>query len=349
MSLYSRLLLGYGVLFSLLLLSAVGAAVGFHDLGNRIGSVLEENFDSVQASMQLLASVEEQDRELLSLLFDPTGSRAELDDAMRRFRDALGAARSNITIPEEGPVLDRIEARYIDYVEERDRMLAERPERPLAAYESRTLPLFEALQQEVRVLLDLNHQAMREADRAAQRTARTRAATHGLLVGIAALALVPLARAIGRGVLDRLTELSDVASDVAAGDAQRRVRVERDDELGRVGQQFNALLDRQLQLESDLQGRLNEERMVPLGLVGDLPYHAAVLSRDGRPVVSTLSPSDQAALHRAIAPGDERLREDHRSFEAEIDGISFQLRRLTDPSGRDVGWIARRPRTEAES
>ena len=222
MILRTRILLGYWYLALLVVVGAAAAALGFHALGSSIGTVLKENFESVQASMQMLDALERQDSAVLALLLGDSAYRAQLQQSELDFRTALRRAGSNVTIEAEQPILEDIETRYDEYTAARDSLLETRHERPLAAYEATTFPLFDTLKVQVYSLLDVNHQAMVQADRRAQRSARQRAMGYGLLVAVALLSLVVLSEALGRHVLSRLSELRSVAQAIAEGDRSRR-------------------------------------------------------------------------------------------------------------------------------
>jgi hypothetical protein len=145
MKLRTRILLGYWYLVGLLIVGAAGAALSFLSLGRSIGIVLEENFDSVRASMAMLDALERQDSALLSKLLGDPEATATLDASERAFVKAVAAARANITIAGEVEVLDRIEDGHAKFLAARDRLLGGTWERPLVAYQAETLPLFMAL------------------------------------------------------------------------------------------------------------------------------------------------------------------------------------------------------------
>ncbi len=340
MSLRTRILLGYWYLVALLVVGAVAAALGFHRLGSSIGTVLEDNFDSVRSSMLMLDALERQDSAVLALLLGNQGSAALLEDAGRTFARAVRAARDNVTIPEEAPVLDEIERRYVRYTEARTRLLQEVRERPLQAYEEETFPRFIEVKDTVFGLLELNHRAMIEADKQAQRSARLRALGHGSLVLVALLSLVVLSQALGRSVLDRLSDLASVAAAIAAGDRLRRATAIPRDELGSVAEQLNAVLDRLAEMEGSATGRLNQDRQLTLALLNELPMSAAIVSLTGAVVASTLSVGRtqevEAAARRLPSP-DVGQPEDSTVTVEDV-GVSFRLLRASGV--RAIGWLA---------
>jgi methyl-accepting chemotaxis protein len=190
-------------------------------------------------------------------------------------------------------------------------------------------------------LHDLNHRAMVEANQRAQRAARRQAALHGSLVVIALLSLAFLSQALGRGLLARLAELTSVVRAIAAGDTARRTVPGDGDELGVVARQINAMLDKVQQVESELAGRLQQDRQLLVALLRELPRPAALLSLSGRLVASTLEAKDQDAVESVVAAIDglAALTSD-RLIERTAGRREVTLRLLEASGERPVGWLA---------
>jgi HAMP domain-containing protein len=340
MRLRTRILLGYGYLFLLLLLGAAGAALAFHHLGAEIGRVLEENFRSVRASMRMLEALERQDSAVLAaLLGKDVGS--ELRTSEQAFRDALADARDNITLAEEESILSETEALFARYRQSRDQLLAAPLDRPLAAYEQQAFPAFEEVKAAVVRLLDVNHQAMVDADRSAQRAAGRRALVLALLVTLALLSLGFLSRALGRDLLDRLGELRAAALAIAAGDTHRRAETGRRDELGVVARALNEVSDRLQQTAATLEGRLAHQRQALLGILAQGPP-AALLG----PSLDVLAATLPERHLRTVADGVARAAAEPEPL-SEIDLTTIDvadrrvvLRPLHTTDGRHTGWLA---------
>lgn len=341
MTLRTRILLGYGFLVSLLVLSAFGAALGFHQLGNSIGKVLTDNVASMEAVTAMLEALERQDSALLAALLGE--GPAEVSTSESAFRSALAQARANITLPEEPAILADIENRFAAYRTARDSLLATRPQHPLAAYEAETFPAFEAVKTRVLDLLEANHHAMVEADRAAQASAARRAVLHGVLVTVALLALALVSRAMGRDILEPLTDLRNVAQAIADGDRRRRASAAtRTDELGVVARQLNAMLDAQQSLEGRMQGVLGQQRLLLLGLLEDLATPAVVVALDGLVVASTADEASTRAVEAAArhVRGQPTGAGAPRQVEIAGAGRMVTFRLLRSGGDRPAGWLA---------
>jgi methyl-accepting chemotaxis protein len=341
MRLGTRLQLGYWYLVGLLVVFATSAALSFLSLGRSIGTVLDENSESVRASMTMLDALEQERSALLSSLLGDAGAQATLRTSERAFLAAVAAARANMTAPGEAEVIARIESGYAEFRAARDLLLGPASGQALLAYQSEALPQFMALKQSVVDLHDLNHRAMVEANQRAQRAARRQAALHGLLVVIALLSLAFLSQALGRGLLARLAELASVVRAIAAGDTARRTVPGDSDELGVVARQINAMLDKVQQVESELAGRLQQDRQLLVALLRQLPHPAALLSLSGMLVASTLEAKDQDAVETAVAALDGLAMRTHgRVIERTAGGREVTLRLLEASGERPVGWLA---------
>lgn len=346
-SLHSRVVLGYGYLVALVVAGAAGAALGFHESGSKTERILAENFESVQAATGMLVALERQDSAVLGLLL--TEDRKDL---LRRSEEAFLAAQAraaaNITLEGEAEVVEEIARRFALFREARDRLLGSRRERPLSAYEEETFPAFEAVKETVFDLIGMNHRAMLEASEQAQRSATRRAILAGILVLVGILSFGLLSRALRRDLLDRLADLRSVAVAIAEGNRRRRAVPLRNDELGVVAEQLNALLDVQQETESRMQARLTESRQVLRALLLERAEPAALFLLTGELVASTL-PDVDTALAALAAPALRRRAGESGAedvVEQEEEGRRYRFRVIRTPEGQRVGRLATRAGAE---
>lgn len=340
MNLKTRLLLGYGYLVTLVVLGAITAALGFSRLGDDLGQVLADNFESVRAATDMIEALERQDSALLALLLgQEEGAEAALSPSETAFRQALEAARANLTEESEEQVIEQIAQRFEAFRAARQELLARRPERPLRAYEEETFPRFEAVKASVLELLELNHEAMVAADRAAEAAAGRGAVFHGLLAAVGLLSLGLLSRGLNRRLLGRLDEVEEVAEAIARGDRSRRADDRESDELGLVARQLNAVLDTQAELEGTMRGRLAQQRQLVLGVLAERTGPAALFTLTGDLVATFLDSEETTAARRALADLAEAERE-AGSAEIATAGRTLRLTRLKANGVRPVGWLA---------
>lgn len=348
MTLRSRLLLGYGYLVVLVLAVAGTSALALLHLSSGIDVVLEENFRTIRASMEMIESLERQDSETLAALLEGEADREALTRLEHSFEEALAMARGNVTEPEEPAVLARIERERVAFLAARDALIEARPEAPLAAYNRRVFPLFSRLKAAVFDLLEINQRAMARADREARETALQAGAVLGVLVAIGLVSFVILARVMQRTILGRIDELKRGIEAIASHDPRRRLREGGADELTVVARRTNEVLDRHQRAESRLQGQIRQERQLVLGLVERLGPGATVYDLAGNRLAGVERP-DSSVRRWIRSEGRGRLE----AWESGGEGIDETIVdgdepgpnvRLVAVDGvRPVGWLVQWP------
>ncbi|MBL8973064.1 MAG: methyl-accepting chemotaxis protein, partial [Myxococcales bacterium] len=303
MTLRTRILLGYGYLIGLLLLSVSVAAINSQRVAGNAKQILERNIRSLTQAITMLEQLERQDSETLYALLHPTTGTG-LDEAENGFEAALQAAEEVSKAggdETDGPTLAAVRENFDIYRKARAELLSRVYEDSLAAaedYRGPTQKTLLVLKLELGQYVKRKTEALKQANDEASRSAVEGAVLLGVMVTVALLSLGFLSRSLQRDVLGRLTEVGHVTEAIAAGDRRRRVRDFYQDELGLVARQLNAALDRQHELESQMQGRLLEQRRILVGLMNQWPTTAGMIGIDGELVATTLTPEDEAELHR---------------------------------------------------
>jgi len=343
MKLHTRLLLAYGYLVTLVLVGAAGAAIGFFGLGANIATVLEDNFESVRASMDMLEALERQDSAVLTALLEKEHARRDVESSEASFVEALSRARGHVTEEDQRPVLESIAARFDQYRQARDRLLSSPTERSLANYESECFPQFESVKEGVRRLLDLNHAAMVRADRDAQAIAAQRAVGYAVLTALALLSMGWLSRGLRLNVISRLDELRSVAQAIGRGDLRRRASERQADELGSVARALNELLDSHEELRGRSQAREARLRELLVGRVEAENAPAALLGLGGEIVASTFGDEETSAVV-SVAEGlrecvpDDLATAGRVERRVECAGKALRFRLLVAGGKRAAGW-----------
>ncbi len=345
----ARLLLGYGYMMVLLLLTAGSAAFGFYTISEAIDRILSENFASVAASVEILDALEHQNRVTMEALLAQDADLEELFEADARLEAALQEAKDNVTIEGEEELLTKLREDFQYYVEVRNGVIAaELQEMPLEALASQIFPPFLEVRQGAGELMRLNHEAIIEADREARETALQSAGWLGFLVTLALISMVWLARALQREILSRLSEITDVAGSLTTGDHSRRFESNFNDELGIVCRELNAALDAQDELQAEARGRLNQQKQLVLGVLEEIDGALLLLGLDGRMIAASCAEFETAHLEKVrswlVEKRPEvlkRFREDHEEIELRVDlgGGPLRIRLLAAEGRRPVGWL----------
>ena len=356
MTLRTRILLGYGYLIGLLLLSVSVAAINSQRVAGTSKQVLERNIRNLTQAITMIEKLERQDSETLLALLQPT-TGTSLDDAERAFEAALASAddlsKANLD-DEDRPTLAAVRENFEEYRKARAELLSRVYDDPLTAAEDYRGPTQKALlllKAELNDYVARKTESLKQANDEASRSALEGAVLLGVMVTVALLSLGFLSRSLQRDVLGRLTEVGHVTEAIAAGDRRRRVRDFYQDELGLVARQLNAALDRQHELESQMQGRLLEQRRVLVGLMFQWPTPAGMIGIDGEIVASTLNVEDEAELHRLTprvraAAGVLMKRRFVKADELSVDIKAndgrrlVQIRALASGDNQIAGWLA---------
>ncbi len=240
-----KLMLGFLPLLAILIGLGLWAIAMFYGLGGNIDVILRENYRSVLAVERMKEAIERMDS---GLMFAFSGraqqAREQFDKSKEEFDSQLGVEQHNITVPGEQELVNELTAEYrsyldlaADYFDLHNATTAQRTD----VYFSRLLPKFENLRRlEDRVLL-LNQRNMEQMNEKAFRNAEssTRLMIAALLVAvILAIASVWI---LTRLILEPIVAVTEGARAVSQGNLDQVVPATTKDELGELGQAFNAM------------------------------------------------------------------------------------------------------------
>lgn len=344
MTLRTRLLLGYGYLVALLLITAALSALGLQRFGRSLDRVLAENVTSVQAAMDMLEALERQREATFALLLGDQAAAVTLATADAEFDLALRTAREHAFAAGEPALVERLGAATSALRAARQGLFDRRADKLLAAHEELVGPHFLAAKQDVMALLRTNTEAVRDADQKAREEALAFALGLATLVVLALLSLGFMSRALQQTILSRLAKLQELSDAIAAGDRARRFPIWRDDELGVLARHLNVALDRHEALQAQMEGRFNQQCQLLLGHLAQLDRPAALVALDGDVIASTLG----ARAEARVAALADSIRAERKS--AAPQGVKV-TRRITDAQGvvtlqllvangaRPVGWF----------
>ena len=346
MNVRTKLLLGYGFCFFLLLITATSAFCGFSSLGRGIDHVLRENYRSVTASAEIMEILERQDSLLLSHLLSPGTSTKELVTLENRFQTAMKKVRANITIKNEEPIIQKVQETYSRFKKARTFILKSEertPARALEIYKIKTYPVFETVKDAVRDLIRVNQQAMFEADQESRRAVSLNAVWLGIIIIVAMITVAVIYRWLHQDVLARLIEIKHVAEEAG----HRRITVLGKDELAAIGKSINGMLDAEQASKAKAKGdlRFNERLLVAITRMYRDDY--LIVGLDGRMLLSGLG----AERARQVSEVSSRIQfskqgliaaatSNDGSTEVELAGHRIaRLRLLTAAPEKPIAWM----------
>ena len=240
-----KMLAGYGVAFALLGVVLLWAIANLVSLGRATDAILRENYRSILAAEQMLQTLARQDK----LVRDSAmGLDAEALPAFRKeeaaFFESLAKAKDNITIHEEGGVLETVETEYLAFLGAANGVLMRGTvsgPNPLADYQRAVLPGVDRAADACRALKSLNEDHMFSASMNAGRVA-SRAIWSTLAVGLVAMVLgIGFSLGFSRRLVHPISELTRATRRLAEGDYDVRVPAGGADELGALAQGFGAM------------------------------------------------------------------------------------------------------------
>jgi signal transduction histidine kinase len=96
----------------------------------------------------------------------------------------------------------------------------------------------------------------------------------GISISIALLVMITVGYLFGRGFINPILTLKRGTHDIAAGQLDARVSIDRDDELGDLGRAFNTMADRLVKLQEEVKRQERQAMFgrVAAGLVHDLSH-----------------------------------------------------------------------------
>ncbi len=309
MSLRYRLWLSFGPVLLLLTALGAGAVYALGLVGGRIDAILRENYRSVEAMTGLTEAVERIDSSFQFALAGRPRARAQYDEWWTAYRRHLDFERSNVTLPGEAELVDRLTERTAHYRGLGDRFFdpARPPPDRTADYygpDGGPGPLQVAFADIKRVTADihrLNQESMERASATARETAAVARwwAGLGLAASLAATGLV--AWRTTRAVLRPVDDLTASARAVGDGRFDQLVTAETTDEIGELVAAFNRMTAQLRDLRQTQAARLLRAQQAGQAAIDAFPDPILVVEPGGG--VELANPAARQVL--GVVPGDD--------------------------------------------
>lgn len=300
MTLKRKILIGYGIIFTLMVIVFAWAIVNLVSLGKATNAILSENYRSILAAGNMIEILERQDNAILLMASGEGGKGiAQFRENEVPFLEWLARAKDNITIEGEAELVSLIERAYVAYrqyffaLAERDAI--GKPLLPPGEYQRNAYPLFEKARSLCIELRTLNEKTMYTASFRAGSLSK-RAIWSTTVVASVSLALafffsILLAERIARP----LRSLMDASRKIASGDYDVQVPVQTGDELGHLGNEFNAMT-RQLKKYHEMNiDQLISERNKGETIISSI--EDGLLMFDTKLVLSSINPAARRMLN----------------------------------------------------
>ncbi|MEW6494723.1 MAG: ATP-binding protein [Cyanobacteriota bacterium] len=245
MKLRRKILIGYGLVLTLIVTVCILAVVNLYRLGKASEGILEENYSSILAAENMSDALDRQDSAtLLFLLKSQEEERSQFRQYESEFLQWLGRAKANITIEGEAQIVKTIETRYQDYLEAYTQLRELRFTQSQALlvdyYYKSLLPTFKHVRNTCRELRQLNQQTMLAAAEHTQVVSARAMWSMTLISTAAAGSGLAFSLLLSTFLVQPLREMSRVADRIAEGDYDVELSVRSNDELGRLASKITS-------------------------------------------------------------------------------------------------------------
>ncbi len=244
-SLKAKIFIGYLLVAFILVIVTFWAITNFTSLSDAINNIMVENYRSIKASESMIESIERQDSAILVMINGPTEEgRKTFRENEQDFYKWLARAEDNITIDGEAQILGKISSKYSSYINRFDEFYHLDMGEKWDFYNKELLPLFEDIKNQIRNLRDLNQDQMVNA----QERADSRA--EGAIISTSIISLVAILLAIGFGlylsnqILKPVNKLKGAIQKIAEKNFEQKIEVHSSDEIGKLANEFNKMIDR---------------------------------------------------------------------------------------------------------
>ena len=248
-SLKIQLLLSHLFLVFLMAIVMSGAVVEFLSLRRSIDQILRDNYDSVIAAQYMKETLERQDSAATFTLAGSTQkARLQFQLNVPIFLHWYEVEAHNITEPGEGEMAAAMGREYPIYHSNLVRLLYANP--PMRAVPARAFyfgtlePAFLSLKQHAQDILDVNQKAIVHWDSRAQSAAIRAAWTAAGVTACAVFVALFFAVRIIRLALNPLKILVRDAEEIGAGRLDRRIVMNRSDEIGVLAEALDRMAEK---------------------------------------------------------------------------------------------------------
>jgi signal transduction histidine kinase len=302
MTLRQRFLL---ILAPLLLLAAVLGGAGvflLHQVGVKIDVILRENYDSVVFMIGMDDALQRIDASFSLALLGEKGTDRDYHAAWKEYDRNLKGEESNITLPGEGELVDRLRELTKEYRKAGDGFHARTDGRQQAYFGTKDKPglraQYGAIHKVIADIRELNQRYIVQDAQTASHTAKGARLWLGVGLGAAAVLAALLARWMLSALLQPVRDMTQSALAIGSGNLNQQVPVPAQDELGQLAQAFNRMTGQLREYRQAHSSRLLRAQRTSQASIDAFPDPVLVLDPEGH--VEMANPAARQVL--GIAP-----------------------------------------------
>lgn len=297
-----KILSGYLILVLIIASVGVWSIYTFFHLNRVLAQVTRQNYMSVLAAENMIGALERQDSaELLVLLGEVRSGNEVFQRGREDFAKWLGVEVNNITLPNEGAVVNKLRKahqRYLSVSRELYNLAAAgNLTQARALYLSEAEPLFKSVRNDLQDLLEMNHLALLRGNERSRRTAQRATVSTALVTAGALVIAVLFGLGLSRAVVMPTVRLTEAVRRVRDGHLDQKVPVEpasERDEIGELALEFNRMVSRLRQFEQSMAGKVVAEQEKALAIVNTIDDGAILTDEQQRIVM--MNPAAETIL-----------------------------------------------------
>lgn len=301
MKLKKKILVGYGIAFTLMGLVATWSIANVWSLGRTTDRILRDYYRSIQAVENMMDALGRLDSSILLLLMGDTDkgvSRYHKNTAL--FRQWLDRSKESVAVEGELEVIHTIERDYSAYIAQLgefynfDSKEAAALPLTLATYKESILPLFAAVKENCIELRAMNEKTMYSVSEKARTDARRAIWSTLLVASVAAILAFFFSLIFAERLVRPLRRFVEAAQKISAGEFSVQLPVETSDELGQLAVEFNRMTAELRRYHVMNVDRIVAEKNKGEAILASIEDGLVVFDQDGR--VTGINPAGSRIL-----------------------------------------------------
>lgn len=276
-SLRFKISFGYFVLVCIIIATSIFSVYNFTRLGNAVGRILGEGYESNLVAENMVKALERQDNaQVLMFVEDVEKSQNSFRTHRDSFLKWYQNANEGLSLPIKPVILDTIIAEYRAYLVASDSLyaLSLNPQTQAAAraYQAAVVrPLVYKLKEHCLQLLEVNQEALRKAQVRAEDLAKRTTLAVTVAAIIAVLLGIIASMQFTRNLLRPVLQLTKIVRRMKRGHLHQKVDVPEDDEIGGLMREFNKMTERLQEYEELNIHQLITEKKKSEAIVASIP------------------------------------------------------------------------------
>ncbi len=284
-SLRFKISFGYFVLVCIILATSIFSVFNFTRLGNSVGRILGDGYESNLVAENMVKALERQDNaQVLMFVEDVEKSQNSFRTHRDSFLKWYQNANEGLNLPIKPVILDTIIAEYRAYLVVSDSLYAlslnPQTQGAARAYQAAVVrPLVYKLKEHCLQLLEANQEALRKAQMRAEDLAKRTTFAVTVAAIIAVLLGIIASMQFTRNLLKPVLQLTKIVRRMKRGHLHQKVDVTEDDEIGGLMREFNKMTERLQEYEELNIHELITEKKKSEAIVASIPEPVIVTDK----------------------------------------------------------------------